>query len=576
MSTGFEDGDGALEAFLAAEGAAALGKAEPAHLWSEGREVGEWVVTGFLARGGSAETYCAKHRRLGTAAALKVLWRDGEGPRIRFDRETAFLMGDPGEAFPAFYGAGVEEGRPWVAMELLDECPLPGTDEGAARYLEEVGRGVAALHARGWLHRDLKPRNILRRADGRAVLVDFGLLKAIGTNETQVERESPSVVEGREVGVGTPGHSAPEQFAGGGATPVSDVYALGMLAEECFGGKPPRAWEGIIRRATGALPRQRYADVEAMLRAIRHRHRGRNGRRAAVVVAGAALVAAAVWAGRGVGGGIGVRWARAAAVWHAERGPGKAIVGEMIRDLVPLPGGADAADGEAEPAKFIGRHEVTQTQWEALMEGNPSRFRGADLPVDSVSVAECLEFLGRLNRMPETKAAGLAFRLPTKAEWYRAAAGGPRQLDSSEMYREEKAWRKLGWFRGNAGGATHPVGQKPPSKAGLFDLWGNVAEPTMSVARGERFSEDKVWFYWFCCMGGSVRKAVPSVDTDGIRSIGGDVGSVPGEFQAMFDGLEIPKRSQRRLAPDDDGRLTYVGELLGLRLFAERVAGQGR
>ena len=206
------------------------------------------------------------------------------------------------------------------------------------------------------------------------------------------------------------------------------------------------------------------------------------------------------------------------------------------------------------------------------MAGNPSRFRGADLPVDSVSVAECLEFLGRLNRMPETKAAGLAFRLPTKAEWYRAAAGAPRTLDSSEMYRDEAEWMELGWFRGNAGGATHPVGQKPPSKAGLFDLWGNVAEPTMSVARGERFSEDKVWFYWFCCMGGSVRKAVPSVDTDGIRSIGGDVGSVPGEFQSMFDGLEVPQKAQRRLAPDDDGRLTYVGELLGLRLFAERVA----
>ena len=235
MSTGFEDSDVLLEAFLTEEGEEALGGEGAAHLWEAGREIGEWVVTGFLARGGSAETYCAKHRRLGTAAALKVLWRDEAGPRARFDRETAFLMGNPGEAFPAFYGAGVEEGRPWVAMELLEECPLPETDAGVARYLEEVGRGVAALHARGWIHRDLKPRNILRRADGRAVLADFGLLKAIGTNETTVEKASPSVVDGREVGVGTPGYAAPEQFAGGGATVAADVYALGMLAEECFG-----------------------------------------------------------------------------------------------------------------------------------------------------------------------------------------------------------------------------------------------------------------------------------------------------------------------------------------------------
>ncbi|MBR6022051.1 MAG: serine/threonine protein kinase, partial [Kiritimatiellae bacterium] len=239
MSTAFEDSDALLEGYLASEGEAALDEPEAPHLWAPGREVGEWTVTAFLARGGSAEVYCARHRRLGKAAALKVLWRGEPGPRERFVRETSFLMDNRAPSFPAFYGAGEEEGRPWVAMELLDECPLPQTDAAVARYLSDVARGVAALHARGWLHRDLKPRNILRRADGHAVLADFGLLKETGGPETTAERVSPSVVDGREAGVGTPGWSAPEQFAGGGATPASDVYALGMLAEECFGGKPP-------------------------------------------------------------------------------------------------------------------------------------------------------------------------------------------------------------------------------------------------------------------------------------------------------------------------------------------------
>jgi len=290
---GFEDSDDLLEAYLARDGETDLAEPEAARLWEDGREVGEWRVTGFLARGGNAEVYCAKHRRLGTAAALKTLWREGAGPRERFELETRFLMSNPGPSFPAFYGAGVEEGRPWVAMELLDECPVPTADRAVARYLEDVGRGVAELHARGWLHRDLKPRNILRRADGSAVLADFGLLKAIGGGEAAVLAESPSVVDGREVGVGTPGYAAPEQFAGGGATVATDVYALGMLAEECFGGKPPRAWEKIIRRATGALARQRYPGVEAMLKAVRRRHWARNA--AWAVAAGALAVALGAW-----------------------------------------------------------------------------------------------------------------------------------------------------------------------------------------------------------------------------------------------------------------------------------------
>ena len=293
MSTGFDDGDALLEAYLAESGEADLAEETPPRLWEDGRTVGDWTVTGFLARGGNAEVYCAKHRRLGTRAALKVLWRDEDGPRVRFDRETRFLMENRLPSFPAFCGAGEEDGRPWMAMELLDECPLPETDASVARYLEDVGRAVAALHARGWLHRDLKPRNILRRTDGHAVLADFGLLKSIDDDVTAVAPDSPSVVAGHEVGVGTPGYSAPEQFTGTGATVAADVYALGMLAEECFSGHPPRPWERIIRRATAALPRQRYADVAALLRAIRRRHWPRNA--AWMALACAALALAAWW-----------------------------------------------------------------------------------------------------------------------------------------------------------------------------------------------------------------------------------------------------------------------------------------
>ncbi|MBQ7251813.1 MAG: serine/threonine protein kinase [Kiritimatiellae bacterium] len=293
------DLDGGLEAWLARTGATAEA-APPDRLWREGRKVGEWIVAGFVGRGGSAEVYCARHRRLGTAAVLKVLRKGGEGPRERFDRESRFLMESPGPAFPAFYGTGEEEGRAWVAMELLEEYPLPSTDAAVAAYLLDVARGTEELHRRGWVHRDLKPRNILRRAsDGHAVLIDFGLLKRTGETaaaETAAGRVSPSVVDGREVGVGTPGYAAPEQFAGGAATPATDVHALGILADECFGGKPPRAWERIVRRATGSLPRQRYADAASFARAIRRRHWSRNAAWMALACTVVAALAAWGWA----------------------------------------------------------------------------------------------------------------------------------------------------------------------------------------------------------------------------------------------------------------------------------------
>ena len=139
----------------------------------------------------------------------------------------------------------------------------------------------------------------VEREDRKGAFHNFltGVLrhKAIDDDVTAVAADSPSVVAGNEVGVGTPGYSAPEQFIGTGATVAADVYALGMLAEECFGGHPPRPWERIIRRATAALPRQRYADVATMLRAIRRRHWPRNAAWAALFCLLLALPLAWLW-----------------------------------------------------------------------------------------------------------------------------------------------------------------------------------------------------------------------------------------------------------------------------------------
>jgi hypothetical protein len=567
----FEDGDTSLERYLAREGAA-RGEPEAPHLWEAGREVGEWTVTAFLARGGSAETYCARHRRLGTAAALKVLWREEAAPRARFERETAFLMENRDPAFPAFLGTGEEEGRPWMAMELLEECPLPSADAEVARYLDDVGRGVAALHARGWLHRDLKPRNILRRADGHAVLVDFGLLKPIGGEETVAAGPALSVVDGREVGVGTPGYSAPEQFAGGPATPAADVYALGMLAEECFGGKPPRAWNRIIRRATGALPRQRYAGVAEMLRAIRVRNRGRNFRRAALAVAGLPLLLALVSGARSAVVAFRAGRERRAAVERFDAEVPKEVVEGILRDMVPLPGAERLEDdvrnalGVSGKPCLLGRHEVTQAQWEALMGSNPSRFPGADRPVEGVSVAECLEFASRLSRTPAVQEAGLRFRLPTMAEW-QLAAGGSAPPSRSELER-------IGWFAENSGGETHPVGEQEANALGCFDLYGNARELVLHPM------EPTVWslgggpsakIRGLPGMGGScLSEAESSWRPTIVTHLGRELSSIPTEWIWLFLQIDLPAEAPdaRTLALFET---SFDEQPIGLRLCADAM-----
>lgn len=150
--------------------------------------------------------------------------------------------------------------------------PLPKTDAEVARFVLAVANGAEELHRRGIVHRDIKPRNVMMRpSTGESVLIDMGLAKE-GEDASQIGNDTVSVADGRAVGVGTPDFSAPEQFAGGKIGPATDIHALGMLANVCFDGKPPRAWAKIIRRSTSTIPEQRYATVAEFARAVRHRH----------------------------------------------------------------------------------------------------------------------------------------------------------------------------------------------------------------------------------------------------------------------------------------------------------------
>ncbi len=118
---------------------------------------------------------------------------------------------------------------------------------------------------------------------------------------------------------------------------------------------------------------------------------------------------------------------------------------------------------------YIGKYEVTQAQWEAVMGKNPSYFKGDNHPVENVSWNDVQKFIKKLNAK-----TGKRYRLPTEAEWEYAARGG----DQSKGYKYSGSndIGSVAWYTNNSGKQTHPVGQKQPNELGLYDMSGNVYE----------------------------------------------------------------------------------------------------
>ncbi len=119
---------------------------------------------------------------------------------------------------------------------------------------------------------------------------------------------------------------------------------------------------------------------------------------------------------------------------------------------------------------WMGKYEVTQAQWNRVMDKNPSRFQGANNPTEKTSWHDCREFIEKLNN----KVSGSGFRLPTEAEWeYACRAGTATRYYAGNS---ENDLATVGWYSKNSGKSSQAVGQKKPNAWGLYDMHGNVCE----------------------------------------------------------------------------------------------------
>ena len=118
---------------------------------------------------------------------------------------------------------------------------------------------------------------------------------------------------------------------------------------------------------------------------------------------------------------------------------------------------------------YIGKYEVTQTQWMMVMGKNRSKNKGNSLPVENVKWKEVQEFIRRLNAQ-----TGKQYRLPTEAEWEYAARGGNKSR--KYKYSGSNDLDSVAWYISNSGNKTHVVGSKAANELGIHDMCGNVWE----------------------------------------------------------------------------------------------------
>ncbi|WP_224284258.1 serine/threonine-protein kinase, partial [Streptomyces sp. LS1784] len=267
---------------------------------------GRYTLTEWIGGGGMGAVWRADDRVLGRQVAVKVLHagllEEGTFAR-RFRREAQLLAAishpgivdvhDYGESGGEAEGGAEGERIAYIVMELVDGRPLdkvlaedgPMPPERVLSMLATALDALQAAHQQEIVHRDVKPSNLMLGVDGRVTVTDFGIARALVS----------TTLTATNVVIGTALYMAPEQAGGGGVTPASDLYSIGVVCYELLTGKPPFTGESVVEvalkhvqqpapelpedfpaavrefvaRALAKQPGDRFADAAAMAAAAR-------------------------------------------------------------------------------------------------------------------------------------------------------------------------------------------------------------------------------------------------------------------------------------------------------------------
>ncbi|MCT2177179.1 serine/threonine protein kinase [Brachybacterium muris] len=255
--------------------------------------VGRFALIDLIAKGGSGSVWRAWDQKTQELCAAKVLRQRDSADLMRFVREKGVSFDHPHLLTP--YGWGAEDEHVVIAMPLVSGGTLESVvkkkgklaEPAVVVVLEQLLDGLAHIHEEGWIHRDVKPANIMFEPRGKAWphsrLADFG----IAVHETDVRFTHVGMVNG------TPGYMAPELFAMAEPTPSHDLYAAGVVALVALNG-PIKLHDGafrpdelnqhlrgvtpklsaVIRKLVAAQPEERYQDAQSVRRDLPRVPRG--------------------------------------------------------------------------------------------------------------------------------------------------------------------------------------------------------------------------------------------------------------------------------------------------------------
>ncbi len=295
-------------------------------------KLGRFELEAVLGSGGMGVVHAAFDPELERRVALKVLHHKHADARARLLREARAMAKLSHANVITVFEVGTADGEDFVAMELIEggtlgdwiesAKPRPRRREVIAAFVA-AGRGLAAAHAEGLVHRDFKPSNVLRSRSGRIVVTDFGLARAEGP-EGRSSRPSgdlpqlstaPALTKSGSL-LGTPAYMAPEQWRFEAVTPATDQFAFCVALWEALSGKRPfvgatledlredvldgptqlddarlpRALRPVLRRGLAVDPANRWPSMGALLEAIARA----SSRRSIAVMAGVGVAAAGI------------------------------------------------------------------------------------------------------------------------------------------------------------------------------------------------------------------------------------------------------------------------------------------
>ncbi|MDP3113667.1 MAG: bifunctional serine/threonine-protein kinase/formylglycine-generating enzyme family protein [Candidatus Cloacimonadaceae bacterium] len=466
----------------------------------------DYHIFSLLGEGGMGEVYLAEERLLDRKVAIKrlnpTLTSDPQFSE-RFVNESRIQAKLQHHNIVSLYNFFVEDGVYYMVMEyapgnmlkdvIAETGPIP--EQRSLHIFKQIISALGYAHAKQIIHRDIKPSNIMLDANDDVKVMDFGIARLM--SDKHLTRTGAKL--------GTLFYMSPEQVkATKDIDHRTDIYSSGIVLYEMLTGKLPYSADtdsdfdvmleivnkdlpdprkiyqfigeitvAIIRKATQKQREARYPDCHDLFDAC-DKVDGKN---------------------------------------HPPPRAENTIstpnqMQTQTKNMIYVEGGTfnmGATDVESNERPvhqvtlasfYIGKHEVTQKEWLAVMGSNPSYFKGENLPVAQVRWFDAIDYCNKRSinegltacysvdgsNKPNDWRRGTivcdwnanGYRLPTEAEWEYAARGGNKS--KGYEYAGSNDIGSVAWYGGNSGGKTHPVGSKAPNELGIYDMSGNVWE----------------------------------------------------------------------------------------------------